>query len=111
MEREVADIEVRPDRERERRRLRRVRPDRDLIGPVAVTSPAATGDGAAAVVESARSYVSCPAFASIATLVSQPDRGTQSMPLSERRSFSSESVAFALWSMRMPFAPTGTGSI
>ena len=56
----------------------------------------------------ARSYLSCAADPAMATFVSHAEVGTQPMPLSERRSLSSESVAAALWSMRMPFTPIGT---
>ena len=69
-----------------------------------------TRDGAPAPDASiARSKASCDAAASMRTLVSQADVGTQPMPVSERRSSSSDSVAGALWSRSGRSSPVGAG--
>ena len=48
------------------------------VGLAGASSPAATRDGLVPLASTARSYVSWPADASIATLVSQPDCGMRS---------------------------------
>src|SRR5829696_4805824 len=76
------------------------------------TRPARMGDGAPApVVSIARSRRTSAAAASIATLESHACSGTHAMPLSLRRSSSSESVAAAECVSVRPFAPVACGSI
>src|SRR2546427_10079796 len=80
-----------------------------VVALAGASSPAATRDGLAPLASTARAYGSWLADALIASFVSQPDCGIQSIPLSERRALSSDTVAGALWSRRMPL-PNGYGS-